>query len=290
MLTILNPKKENKFSKLIIVSFLIAVVFFSALTTKRPELARINIYRLYRSFNCKYLDFKLADWNELQGNFFKVKYQDGDQSAAEIVLNQAEEVYGQLTRRYKLDRLPLPLTVIVYPSSEELSFSFGWPVEERALGAYQAGSIRLLSPAVYQGGNDIGETESIYRKYGPFVHEFTHLLIDYKAQANYPRWFTEGLAQYEEYRTNDLVWAQKGENWYSLKQLTGDSFDQIEDQTGAYWQSLVMVKDLIANYGWDYMEAFLNELSTGVSFESAFSKRFGVDLWCWETEIRDRLW
>lgn len=288
MLTSCSPKLAKKIRLKTIVFLLISLTLFCSISyLEKPELIKINFYSLSRIFNRKYLAFAFKDWNELKGRYCTVKYKNGDQSSALIVLSQAEEVYEQLTDRYQLFKLPLPLTVIIYPSSEELNSSLGWSAEESALGAYQAGLIRLLSPSAYLPGVSSEQLEEVYRNNGPLIHEFTHLLVDYKAGGNYPRWFTEGLAQYEEKQMLGLVWSKAGANWFSFEQLSGKGFDLIEDQAGAYWQSLVLVDNLVAAYGWDRMENFLTGLASGVKFETAFANRFGIELSLWEAKMKD---
>ncbi|HHV71789.1 MAG TPA: hypothetical protein GXX38_04155 [Clostridia bacterium] len=287
----LKNKKNTRYLLSLLIGLIILALF---LFGGKPKLTQMIFYRAYRFCNLYYQNIKLRDWEELRGDFFTVKYKQEDKAVGEIVLRQAEEFYEALLEEYRVSNLPIPITIVVYPSSEELSSSFGWPAQERALGAYYAGSIRLLSPrAAYQGARNLEELEVLYRAYGPFIHEFTHLIIDYKAHGNYPRWFTEGLAQYEEYRLTNLIWSEKGERWYSLGELDGRHFDEIEDQSGVYWQSLQMVKDLMENYfeadGDNGLELFLTELASGKTFEQVFAEQFGLDLEVWTQRLKGQL-
>lgn len=172
------------------------------------------------------------------------------------------------------------ILLVMYPTRDALSSSFGWPAGENALGAYWAGAIRLLSPASWLGDMPSDHVADLFRKDGPVAHELAHLLFDYASKGNYPRWFTEGVAEYEEWKATGFLWIEGDgqevlQAHYSLDEL--QNFDSLDDQALAYRQSLLMVAFIEDRAGPDGLKALSLDLGRKPSFWEVIQQRTGLD-------------
>ena len=143
----------------------------------------------------------IGSWNmsKLTSEHFFVKYMPEDRGEAELVLETAEKFYQPITEDFGYTprgRIP----IILYSTKQELNQSFGWDASESAMGVYWAGVIRVLSPGAWVAETEADRVREVFVSSGPVAHELTHLMVDYLTGGNYPRWFTEGVAQYEEYK------------------------------------------------------------------------------------------
>lgn len=223
----------------------------------------------------------IGTWNmdKLTSEHFYVKYKPGDRDEAELVLDTAERFYRPVTGDFGLyPRTKVPL--ILYSSREEINKTFGWEASETAMGVYWAGSIRVLSPKVWVGDTDPARIKETFMASGPMAHEFTHLMVDYLTGGNYSRWFTEGVAQYEEYKLtgfefNDSAGSLR-QPLYSMKDLTVD-FDNLPNQSLAYRESLTAVRYIIQNYGENALYEIIKDLGTGTEFNQAISNVTHLD-------------
>ncbi|MBN2321574.1 MAG: tetratricopeptide repeat protein [Acidobacteria bacterium] len=108
------------------------------------------------------------------------------------VAGLAEEVYAKLTRRYGF-RPRGPLFVEMFPDHGGFAVrTLGLPGLDGALGACFGKVIAMDSPRVGGAGQfNWGTT---------LWHEFTHVITLQMTNHNIPRWFTEGLSVFEEFR------------------------------------------------------------------------------------------
>ena len=110
-------------------------------------------------------------------------------------------------------------------------------------GYYQMGIVGIAPPSP-------SSLESM--RYGPLLHEMTHLAVDYLAHGNYPAWLTEGIAVYLEVRYMGSTWVDMEQEraWSGIEVL-----DQVlnswagDEQAAAYWQSYVLVSYLYERGG-----------------------------------------
>ncbi|MDK2784422.1 MAG: hypothetical protein PWQ41_880 [Bacillota bacterium] len=226
-------------------------------------------YRLAREMARADLLRRVADWETITSEHFVVKFLPQDRDVAPLVLEAAEAAYGPVTRDLAYTP-PGRTAVVIYPTREELNASFSWPAQESAMGVYWGGAIRVLSPKAWVEGRDLAEIAQVFRAMGPMTHEFTHLVLDYKTGGNYPRWFSEGLAQYEEVRQGGVLWNERTENLagrhYSLAEL--DRFDEL-DQNLAYSDALSLVEYLVEVRGEEGLKKVIEALGKGASFSQA---------------------
>jgi len=144
------------------------------------------------------------------------------------------------------------------------------------MGVYWGGVVRVLSPKAWVDTNDIEVISARFRAESTLGHEFAHLLLDYMTQGNYPRWFSEGLAQYEEYLISGHVWSEPYIDgkppYYSYGEMA--AFERLDDQAKAYNQAFLMVYYMVREYGWERMIGLCRELSTGQNFGAAVQKAY----------------
>lgn len=199
---------------------------------------------------------------------FIIRFYAGDAKVLHRVANQAE---GQLELAAEFFgyRPENKILLTVYHDKDHLQKGLRLPSRGTTLGAYYAGTIGVLSPNVWGEEGDAAEK-------GLYLHELTHLLMADMAGGNYPLWFTEGMALYQEYLHTGFEWGKEyrfEKLPYTVEELTGD-FARL-DQFLAYKQSLLLVKTLVESEGRDKVTALLGALGTGMPFDKAFVQALG---------------
>ncbi|MFZ5646851.1 MAG: peptidase MA family metallohydrolase [Bacillota bacterium] len=250
-----------------------------AATVRLPAQIRGYTYELYREIAGAHMNFRNRDLPSLEGKNVRVIYRREDAGYAPIVLEASEKFYRPVVEKYGLDYSE-KVTVVVYPTREELNASFGWPASESAMGVYWAGVIRVLSPASWAEGDSMKEIRENFINAGPMAHELTHLAVDYATRGNCPRWFTEGLAQLEEYRLTGFRFSyQSGSDrngFYSLKEMDGN-FDDLADQALAYREALSAVEYIDSVYGEEKLLEIVSLLGSGRGMGQSLKIALGVD-------------
>lgn len=226
----------------------------------------------------------LGAWemDKMFSEHFGVWFAPEKRAEAELILEVAEQVYFPV--RDDFDYSPRgKIPIILYSTAEELNKSFGWEAKGSAMGVYWAGAIRVLSPSAWAGDITL-EQEQVRKKFidaGPMAHELTHLMVDYLTGGNYPRWFTEGVAQYEDYKLTGFMIPKPvsaaGGGFYSFAELE-TNFDHLPDQVLAYWQSWSLIDFIVQTHGEDALHALIAELGRGKSLSAAMESVLHTDL------------
>ncbi|HWQ62436.1 MAG TPA: hypothetical protein VN521_09010 [Negativicutes bacterium] len=252
------------------VLLLAGAVFF--LAPVRPQML---LYPLARQAAQAKINYETRGMAAYETPHFIVKYYPADQSAAAMVAQAAEAAYAPVTAA--LGYVPGGKTlVVIYHDRSELNKNFGWSGNQSAMGVYWGGVIEVLSPQAWLKDGTAGE----YIRSGPMVHEYTHLVFDHMARGNYPRWFTEGLAQYLEYRVNGYEWRTADNTLtgrlYTQAELDRD-FDNLPSQALAYRESLAAVRYIAAVHGESKLRQVIAALAAGRTMEQAVSGSLGMD-------------
>lgn len=242
--------------------------------------------------------FPGADREE-SANF--VLYYDAaqDDAWAPAVLAAAEGAREAVSRRLGWSPLPdldqtAKVPLLLYPDQASLDRQFGSSLRFRALGAYWCGVIQVLSPRVWLEPTPTLGAQRVFWTQGPLVHEYTHYVLDRVIpHGNYPRWFSEGLAQYVEYRETGYLWLEPANHiraplpapgMYRLAELAHD-FDGLENTAMAYRQSFLLVAYMAtSNLGRDGVNALLQELGRGTPFATALEELTGRSLEAFEQD------
>ena len=224
-----------------------------------------------------------GQWDELQTEHYKIKYMTEDKADVALVANAAEDAYTSVSGR--MGQEPgRQTTIVIYPDGKSLAASFGWDKNEKALGVYWGGTIRVLAPSAWLSG---GGQQDRFVKEGPMVHEFTHLMVDQMTRGNYNRWWTEGIAQYTEKQITGFEFASPFNGKQQLYYYTLDNleknFDSL-DQSVAYWEALQAVDFIVDKYGEEKIYTVIHYLGKGDSMPKAVEDALGTD---YETFSRD---
>ncbi len=229
-----------------------------------------NSQAVMRAMVGQEINLRTAGFSEVESKHFIIRYMPIDEEYVDVIASASDKSYAEVSGLFGY--YPSQKTIlVVYPDTVSLAKSFGWDKNEKAMGVYWAGSIRILSPGQWV----IGEIENEFYKEGPMVHEFTHLLVDDLTKGNYNRWWTEGIAQYVEKKITGFQFANPFANgqpiaYYKFSELE-KNFDKL-DQSIAYWQSLQIVEYIVDNYGEDRIFTILEHLGQGNNMSQAIEK------------------
>lgn len=273
--------------KIMVISALLCMAFFIS----KPVVIKSGVYKAFRSMSRIQMMYQTRGWQEKQSTHFILRYQSQDNNVAGMVLSSAENNYPPVNNEF--GGAPREkILIVLYPSKEYLSRSFGWAADESAMGVYWAGVIRVLSPQVWIQEENPEKTKLVFETEGPMAHELTHLLIDYATGGNYTRWFTEGVAQYTEAKLTGFQTEPEEiknlDGVYSLTHMDRD-FDSLEDQGLAYYESFQAVKYLAGRYGEESLKGIINSLGRGNTIEASFNDVLGIDLNRFDREFKQWL-
>jgi len=199
----------------------------------------------------------------------------------------AEQYWVELGQRYGASAMEPPV-VILCPDTETMRRGWLRSSGERSVGLYWGGVVRLLqSPTVPAFGRPGGRAVDCPLR-GPLIHEMAHYYLDVATRGNYPVWFSEGVAQYEEWRATGFAWreAEIGASCpgYEYRSLESDFFT-LPDTALAYRQSFLMVRYIRRVGGERALAALVRRLGAGSTFERALQAVTGMD-----TSSFDRAW
>lgn len=259
--------------------FVAAILLLAALLGLFPGKVKYYSYTAVRELAKFHAMLGTLGLDKLTSEHYYIKFKPGDRDLAALVLITAESFYQPVAGQFDFTmrgRIP----IVLHSSRADLNRYFGWEANESAIGVYWAGVIRVLSPAAWVNVQEPERLAEIFATEGPMAHELTHLVVDYLTGGNYPRWFTEGVAQYEEYKLTGYEIA--GDNYadlpgyYSYSELAGD-FDSLTDQTAAYRGSLDAVRFIVSRGGEPAIAQIMVELKHGMDFNRALTRVLDMD-------------
>lgn len=260
--------------------FLLPIVLAGLLLWQLWPIPRETAYHAYRERGRVRTLERLEGYERMAGSHYEIWYTEADRGTAPMILQTAEHVYDQVTARLGY-RPPGLIPIILYPGRAELREAFGWGNSESAMGVYWAGTIRLLSPNAWIPGRSQDDQARVFARLNPIAHELTHYILDYLTAGNYPRWFTEGLAQRVEHEVTGFLWLEQRstlrQQLYSLEELER-RFDQLTNQPLAYRQSFLMVQYMAESFGEEGLTSLIEQLARGIPFHRAVRLQFGLGM------------
>lgn len=254
------------------VSLYLLLAVILCLGAFRPEVLKVSLYPLFREVQSRIIDYKTKDFGVRETEHFIIKYQKSDQEVIDLVAEASEKHYddaSKLLNYYPEEKT----TVVIYDDPAKLMKNANLGQGKPPMGVYYASTIQILSPRQWIPEN--ADMREIFINEGPMVHEFAHLLVDDLTRGNYPLWFTEGVALYQEYVNTGYEWGKELEfegTPYDIEQLT-NNFHELDEML-AYKRSFEMMKSMVENNGSEDLNKILRELGKGEEFERAHQKVF----------------
>lgn len=257
----------------------VLLIYLSFVWLRAPQLPKLWVYPIARDISKAGVLYKTGGLAVQESEHFIVRYSPQDQAVVQMIIDAAEEVYGPVTASLAFTPAG-KANIIVVSSRQEMQKSLGWSGQQSAMGVYWSGLIQVLSPQAWLSGDDLSVQKERFMKNGPVAHEFTHLVVDSAARGNYPRWFTEGIAQYQDYRLSGYEWItptnKLDQPLYTLEELERD-FDGVQNQSLAYRESFAAVRYMYEIYGDESVRAVLGELNRGKTMRAAIKDVLKMD-------------
>ncbi len=189
------------------------------------------------------------------------------------------EAWATFQKRY--DFTPQgPILVEIFPEHDDFAVrTLGLPGIEGALGACFGRVVSMDSP---EARHQPGEFSWHATEWHELAHVFTLQLSNYRV----PRWLTEGISVFEEYRRNP-AWGREltvefaaelsQGHTFGFKGMT-EAFKHPRDLSLAYFEASVVVEHLVELQGDEGLRTLLKAYADGATDADAFTRAFGKNL------------
>ena len=252
---------------------LLSVAMFILIGSFHFEGIKVRVYPLLRELQYELILFRTKEFHIKETEHFIIRYEQEDEEVIDLVARAAEEKYLDMTKMFQYAPKG-KINVIVYENPQLLMKNTNLKQGKPPMGVYYASTIQILSPRLWVDEEE--DMEFLFLNQGPMVHEFAHLLVDDLTRGNYPLWFTEGMALYQEYVQTGYEWgkdlAYLGEP-YTIEELT-TNFHGLDEML-AYKRSFELIRGLAEREGFDGLQEVLKELNKGRELNEAHLKVFG---------------
>lgn len=260
------------------------------MTKSKKKLLKKKLWLLIGSIAvlCFFAAMLPRDFNhQLQGDIMII-YPQRYGAAAETFLIQGqtwlEEMQGWLSagtnkEAPKGNNSP----VRIFLGGPQLPGSVFNSTQRRTAGYYWLGNVVILD---VEGENP------------PLSHELGHWVVDRASGGRAPRWFSEGFAQYAEFRltgyalpvpaAEDLVMPMKEiDEGIQVPHLSGLDlmFDRHATQLCAYHMSYAAFEQMLADWDWQGIVRILELQEQGKGWDQAFQEATGMPFSFWQEKF-----
>ncbi|WZL73085.1 hypothetical protein QBE52_18890 [Clostridiaceae bacterium 35-E11] len=263
-------RKKMKLISTLIIGF---IIFMGSLNS---DVLKVRAYPLLREIQHELILYKTKHYQQLETEHFIIRYEPEEEAIIDLVAQAAERDYKAVCDMFGY--YPKEKTmIIVYHNSENLMKNTNLGQGKPPMGVYFASTIQILSPRLWISEDE--NMQDIFMNEGPMIHEFTHLVVDDVTKGNYPLWFTEGVALYQEYVQTGYEWGKNASFEgvpYTVEQLA-QNFHQL-DEILAYKRSFEIVKEIVEDQGFEKINHTLELLGEGKEFDRVHSEVLGTSL------------
>jgi hypothetical protein len=259
----------------IIVPLCIAVLFFLTIyINDSPNNLKVIFYPIFREIKKESFIIENRNQHIIESDNVKIYYVDTSPLCLKMIEENCEKSIKQVLKDFGYNP-GSKIIIIIYPEYEEMADRIGLGTGSAAMGVYYGGVISILEPAKWIGSSY--NMVEIFNREGPILHEFTHYILDYMTGGNIPVWFTEGVALYEEYKVNGVIWAQNKlyNDYYTVEELEKNFYSL--DETKSYKESFLIVKYIEERFGMNCIKDIAKELRNGNSIDEALQKTINMD-------------
>lgn len=190
----------------------------------------------------------------------------------------AEEAYATFVSRYGFTPEG-PILIEIFAKHDDFAVrTMGLPGLEFALGACFGRVVAMNSPMTMR-------TSSVppFSWQATLWHEIAHVFSLQASDYKVPRWLTEGISVYEEYRYNtawgrelalEFARALSAKRTFGVKGLP-NAFQRPRDMALAYFEASLLTEHLVSLNGDAGLRALLAAYANGASDADAFAAAFG---------------
>ncbi|UCG86336.1 MAG: tetratricopeptide repeat protein [Gemmatimonadota bacterium] len=234
----------------------------------------------------------LVQYTETSTERFNFAMDAGEAGLLSLYFGElAEEAYDSLAAKYGF-RAATPVRVEVFPNHEDFSVRTVGLTGLGALGVSFGPVVAMDSPSARETG-DFNWGSTLWHE---LAHTFHMGISDHRV----PRWFTEGLAVYEERRARP-GWGDDVNPGFLVAYLQGrlvpvsklnDGFMRpaYPEQIGhSYYQASLVCELIEREHGFQTLVELLEEFGAGRSITSAFESVLAMDIEEFDTVFDDYL-
>jgi tetratricopeptide (TPR) repeat protein len=212
----------------------------------------------------------------VQGQTFRMRYAKDDQAVLErYVPRLLEEAWGSMVKRYQFTP-KTPVSIELYADEEHFSVRTSGLPNVGIQGVCFGQTLAFMSPraAPFNWGNVLW-------------HELGHVFAIQLSKNHVPRWYTEGLSEYEtivrrpEWQREEdpqLYAALKGGRVPAVAGFNRafTHVDSVEEVTMAYYAASQIVVFMVERYGWDKVVSMMPRWANGQKTPEVVQASLGV--------------
>lgn len=246
------------------------------------SMGRQVVYRTARAAGRAEVLLRVRSWDSQLSGLVRVMHTPQDASIAPAVAAYADQAYESVSGDLGYTS-PRELTVILFPSFEDLESFLPGTGPGRTVGVCWDGVVGMVSPASW--GRTFGEKTGMdaFYSYNPLYHEITHFVLEETVPGGWPAWFSEGVAQLEEYQATGYAWKEAdpalsretASRVLALEVIDG-AFLEPELVNAAYRKSMWVAERLAQVCGPGTIPRLAGLLKKGLGFEEALQLVSGL--------------
>ena len=194
----------------------------------------------------------------------------------EYAIPLAHDAVKALSSKYQITPKG-PILIEVFPSHDDFAVrTLGLPGMIGALGACFGRVVTMDSPKARDPGT--------FSWQATLWHELAHVITLQLSKQRVPRWLTEGISVYEEFKARQ-EWGREMEVPFAMALLRKETlrlkdlnagFTRPETIALAYYQASLLVDHIVTTYGQDALRRLLVAYGEGLEGEAALAKGLGA--------------
>lgn len=231
------------------------------------------------AYNVVTLRDAMAKFTTLESERFQLRMATREAEIyGEQALDWLEQAHAYFCEKYDVT-MDGPVTVEIFPQQKDFAIrTFGLPGGAGYLGVCFGRVITANSPSSQ------GERPANWRSV--LWHEFCHVVTLEKTRNKMPRWLSEGISTYEEQEKNES-WGERLTPHYR-RMIAGEDLTPVSQLSSAflrpkspvhlqfaYFESSLVVRYLIEQYGLDTLKRILDDLAVGMPINDALTRYVG---------------
>jgi tetratricopeptide (TPR) repeat protein len=254
---------------------------------KAWDFDKFNV-RVFNTLNLYEKDIA-NDYVTVDGQTFRIRYAKSEKAILErYVPRMLEEAWGSMVKRYHFTPVT-PVAIELYADSEHFSVRTSGLPEVGIQGVCFGHTLALMSPhaAPFNWGNVLW-------------HELGHIFAIQLSKNHVPRWYTEGLSEYEtiirrpEWQREEDPALYAGLKAGKIPAVASFNkafthVDNIEDVTMAYYAASQIIVFLVERYGFEKTIAMLPKWGAGERTPAVVKESLGITADELDKQYRDWL-